>query len=106
MFLVSCCLLLAVGDFKLPFGAWNRASQTPILSPQGDGWESAGTFNPAVVMHDGKFVMLYRAQDDRAPRGSDTPKAPTAFTSRAVPSRCSRQKPITKKTEASRTLGW
>ena len=57
-----CCLLLAA-DLKLPFGAWTRASQTPILSPQGDGWESAGVFNPAVVMHDGKIVMLYRAQD-------------------------------------------
>ncbi len=33
------------------------------MSPQGDGWESAGTFNPAVVLRDGKIVMLYRAQD-------------------------------------------
>lgn len=48
---------------KLPFRAWYRASATPILSPRGNGWESAGTFNPAVVLHDGKFVMLYRAQD-------------------------------------------
>jgi predicted GH43/DUF377 family glycosyl hydrolase len=58
---LSC--LLSAADLKLPFGAWNRASQTPILSPQGDGWESAGVFNPAVVMHNGKIVMLYRAQD-------------------------------------------
>jgi len=42
---------------------WKRASETPILVPQGSGWESAGTFNPAVVMRDGKFVILYRAQD-------------------------------------------
>jgi predicted GH43/DUF377 family glycosyl hydrolase len=42
---------------------WQRASQTPILSPQGQTWEAAGTFNPAVVLHKGKFVMLYRAQD-------------------------------------------
>ncbi len=60
--LVSCSLLFAVGG-KVPFGAWSRVSQTPVLSPQGDGWESAGVFNPAVVMHEGKFVMLYRAQD-------------------------------------------
>jgi predicted GH43/DUF377 family glycosyl hydrolase len=47
-----------------PFGVWHRASETPILSPQGAGWESAGTFNPAVVKTaDNKFVMLYRAQD-------------------------------------------
>jgi predicted GH43/DUF377 family glycosyl hydrolase len=48
---------------SLPFGAWRRASETPVIAPRGDGWESAGTFNPAVVMGDGKFVMLYRAQD-------------------------------------------
>ncbi len=42
---------------------WHRLSDQPIISPQGDGWESAGTFNPSVVIHDGKFVMLYRAQD-------------------------------------------
>ena len=48
---------------NLPFSPWHRVSQTPILSPQGKTWESAGTFNPAVVMRDGKFVMLYRAQD-------------------------------------------
>ena len=59
---VSCCLVLAA-DLKLPFGSWSRASQTPILSPQDDGWESTGTFNPAVAMYNGKIVMLYRAQD-------------------------------------------
>jgi predicted GH43/DUF377 family glycosyl hydrolase len=46
-----------------PITNWHRASETPILSPQGDAWESAGTFNPAVVFYHGKFVMLYRAQD-------------------------------------------
>jgi predicted GH43/DUF377 family glycosyl hydrolase len=48
---------------KWPFGSWQRASDAPILSPQSKGWESAGTFNPAVIQHNGKFVMLYRAQD-------------------------------------------
>jgi len=48
----------ASGNFE-----WKRASDAPILVPRGSGWESAGTFNPAVVMRDGKFVMLYRAQD-------------------------------------------
>jgi beta-1,2-mannosidase len=47
----------------IPFGEWRRASGAPILSPQGTGWESAGTFNPAVIERNGKFVMLYRAQD-------------------------------------------
>jgi predicted GH43/DUF377 family glycosyl hydrolase len=43
--------------------SWRRVSDAPILSPQGQSWESAGTFNPAVVLHNGKYVMLYRAQD-------------------------------------------
>ncbi len=48
---------------KLPFGEWRRTVEMPVLSPHGDTWESAGTFNPSVVEHDGKYVMLYRAQD-------------------------------------------
>src|SRR5215467_14625511 len=65
--------LLAVGaiglagrteqSIHIPFGAWTRASESPILSPHGSGSESAGTFNPAVVLYSGKIVMLYRAQD-------------------------------------------
>src|SRR6267378_3513937 len=63
-------MLLLVSSFgfaeqthDVPFGAWKRASEQAILSPQGTTWESAGTFNPAVVFHNRKFVMLYRAQD-------------------------------------------
>src|SRR5205807_2806657 len=55
--------LHSAASVNLPFGSWSRASDGPILSPQGLGWESAGTFNPAVLFHDGKFIMLYRAQD-------------------------------------------
>jgi predicted GH43/DUF377 family glycosyl hydrolase len=55
--------LVSQDSATLPFGAWRRASETPIISPQGNGWESAGTFNPAVILRDGKIVMLYRAQD-------------------------------------------
>ena len=50
-------------QFRIPFGKWDRESDKPIISPQGNGFESAGTFNPTVVKYDGKFVMLYRAQD-------------------------------------------
>jgi beta-1,2-mannosidase len=62
-------LLLASALFALQLnetsflGKIRRVSETPILSPEGKGWESAGTFNPAVVFHNGKYVMLYRAQD-------------------------------------------
>ena len=55
---------LAAPTFRLPFGEWQRLNQEDhILAPQGEGFESAGVFNPAVVKMDGKFVMLYRAQD-------------------------------------------
>lgn len=52
-------------SFHLPFGAWKRLSNKPIIWPRGEGFESAGTFNPAVVLKSGKFVMLYRAQNHR-----------------------------------------
>ncbi|MGH9406590.1 MAG: glycoside hydrolase family 130 protein [Terriglobia bacterium] len=51
--------------FLLPFGAWKRFASQPILSPRGDGFESAGTFNPAVVPTQAGIVMLYRAQNRR-----------------------------------------
>lgn len=55
--------LVAASQDLWPFGTWKRVSNDPIITPQGDGWESAGAFNPAVVVHDGRIVMLYRAQD-------------------------------------------
>ena len=62
--LLSTAFVLATLAVEgLPFGEWRRASETPVISPRGSGWESGGTFNPAVVVRDGKFVMLYRAQD-------------------------------------------
>jgi predicted GH43/DUF377 family glycosyl hydrolase len=63
VFLLSATLVLAGPISDLPFGPWTRASNDPILSPQGTTWESAGTFNPAVILHNNKFIMLYRAQD-------------------------------------------
>ena len=63
--LVVCALLSSVvAQSSAPaITHWQRASEIPILSPQGDGWQFAGTFNPSVVLFHGKFVMLYRAQD-------------------------------------------
>src|SRR5690242_20742771 len=57
------CVGASVAGQRSSRNEWRRLSDAPILSPQGTGWESAGTFNPAVVMKDAKFVMLYRAQD-------------------------------------------
>jgi len=61
--LLVLALAAASRQITLPFGSWSRISDTPIIAPQGDTFESAGTFNPTVVKYDGKFVMLYRAQD-------------------------------------------
>jgi predicted GH43/DUF377 family glycosyl hydrolase len=61
LFLLSLASFLPAQD-KAP-GPWTRLSTDPIISPKGAGWESAGTFNPAVIFRNGKFVMLYRAQD-------------------------------------------
>jgi len=56
-------LLFSIPSLAALSHAWKRLSTTPILSPTGAGWESAGTFNPAVILRSGKIVMLYRAQD-------------------------------------------
>jgi predicted GH43/DUF377 family glycosyl hydrolase len=73
--------------FAPPFGEWKRVSDQPILHPQGDGFESAGTFNPAVVKFHGKFVMLYRAQDTKGTSslGYATSTDGVHFTRRATP---------------------
>jgi predicted GH43/DUF377 family glycosyl hydrolase len=72
---------------QLPFEDWHRVSDTPIISPEGDGWESAGTFNPAVVVHDGRFVMLYRAQDKQGTSRLGYAESPDGvhFTRRSEP---------------------
>jgi predicted GH43/DUF377 family glycosyl hydrolase len=57
--------LFAETQFGPPFGAWERLSSQPVIFPQGSDFESAGTFNPAVVEKDGKIVMIYRAQDKK-----------------------------------------
>jgi predicted GH43/DUF377 family glycosyl hydrolase len=57
-------MTLAASAPNAPGESWERLNDgNPILTPQGDGFESAGVFNPAVVKKDGQFVMLYRAQD-------------------------------------------
>src|SRR5579884_2063200 len=48
-----------------PFQTLSRISDQPILWPQGSGFESAGVFNPAVTRAGGRYVMLYRAQDQQ-----------------------------------------
>src|SRR5215472_5808084 len=54
---------LAAASLGRPFGPWRRLSSRPVIAPRGTGFESAGTFNPAVVEKDKQIVMLYRAQN-------------------------------------------
>lgn len=62
---LSLGLLASQSGQQLPFGTWHRLTYAPVISPGGDGWQSAGTFNPAVIEASGKIVMLYRAQDNQ-----------------------------------------
>jgi predicted GH43/DUF377 family glycosyl hydrolase len=67
LFLGLLVSLVAQESRRSPFGMWHRMSDVPVIAPRGTGWESAGTFNPAVVVQKNargdKIVMLYRAQD-------------------------------------------
>jgi predicted GH43/DUF377 family glycosyl hydrolase len=49
--------------FAVVGSEWKRVARTPIVAPRGNGWESAGTFNPAAIERNRKTVLIYRAQD-------------------------------------------
>jgi beta-1,2-mannosidase len=75
---------------RLPFGAWHRLSDSPVIAPRGAGWEAAGTFNPAVVEKgpgSSKIAMLYRAQDKQGTSRLGYAESPDGvhFTRRAEP---------------------
>lgn len=55
--------MMAFSAFTLPFGAWKRVSDTPVLEPFGNGFAAKGVFNPTVVKRGKEYVMLFRAQD-------------------------------------------
>lgn len=40
-----------------------KSERNPILTPQGDSWESKDLFNPATWSNDSTIYMLYRAED-------------------------------------------
>jgi len=57
-------MAVAAPDPTKSLKQWERLNGgNPIMAPKGDGFESAGVFNPAVVKKDREYVMLYRAQD-------------------------------------------
>ena len=43
-------------------GPFTKHEGNPIMEPQGDGFEAFAVYNPAVVVEDGTFYMLYRAE--------------------------------------------
>ncbi len=53
-------LLLAL-DPKRQTRTFVRAQENPILSPQGEGFESRAVFNPAAIELEGSIYILYRA---------------------------------------------
>ena len=75
-------------DYRPPLGSWERLhDRRPILTPSGTGFEARGVFNPAVVKHGDRFVMLYRAQDGSgiSRLGYATSTDGVAFTRDAAP---------------------
>jgi predicted GH43/DUF377 family glycosyl hydrolase len=65
-----------------------------------------GTFNPSAVVHDGKVVVLYRAQDSNGTSrlGYATSTDGISFIRR--PSPCCRRKPSTRGVADSRIRAW
>jgi predicted GH43/DUF377 family glycosyl hydrolase len=86
---VMAVALLGLGaaKFVLPFGKLERLAPKPILNPRGEGFESAGVFNPAVIRTGNGFGMLYRAQDAKGTSsiGYATSADGIHFTRRAEP---------------------
>jgi len=58
--LLAVSFAFAAPATDLPFGAWTRASNEPILSPRGTTWNRLERLTLPFVFHNGKFVMLYR----------------------------------------------
>ena len=56
-------LVAVVFLFAVAGTAWKRLGNVPVIAPEGNGWQSSGTFNPAAVNRDGNTVLIYRAQD-------------------------------------------
>ena len=61
--LLSCVIGVAVSiDFESLY-TMERASDFPLLMPQGIEWESKAVFNPAAIMIDSTIYLLYRSED-------------------------------------------
>jgi predicted GH43/DUF377 family glycosyl hydrolase len=63
LYLSALLAVLVAQEGSHQAGPWRHLSETPVIAPRGNGWESAGTFNPAVIARGDKVILLYRAQD-------------------------------------------
>lgn len=52
------------GPIHFPLGPFTPYEGNPILTPQGQGWESGSVYNPAAVVVDDRVALLYRAHAD------------------------------------------
>jgi beta-1,2-mannosidase len=55
---------MSQGPVHFPLGPFTPHEHNPVLSPQGDGWESRSVYNPAAVVVDDRVALLYRAHAD------------------------------------------
>lgn len=60
--LISGCFGNNLND-NWQLGPFEKYEGNPILTPQGDSWESKDLFNPAAFSDGERIVMLYRAED-------------------------------------------
>src|SRR5258708_11036242 len=61
---------MAAPPLASPFKTWTRLAPDPVVSPRGDGFESAGTINPPGVKKEGGVGMLLAAP---GPPGTSSP---------------------------------
>jgi len=59
--LIGACAPKA--QVSLTLGPFVKHGENPILTPPGRGFEAVAVFNPAVIHENGRFYMLYRAED-------------------------------------------
>lgn len=50
-------------EVRLPFKSFERYGKGPILLPDGKGFDASAVYNPAVIVENGTFYMLFRAQE-------------------------------------------
>ncbi|NHN56952.1 glycosylase [Calidifontibacter sp. DB0510] len=55
---------MTTGPVTFPLGPFTPHDKNPIMSPQGDTWESGSVYNPAAIVVEDKVALLYRAHAD------------------------------------------